>query len=99
MYDIRLKNHISRAAYNRFRDGFSHKLDLLTEYRLQRLVDRLAEAMEPVAYDCCIDSCVLFVGPHKDLTNCPICKKDRYLDTDRRTPRQTFLYIPVIPRL
>lgn len=52
---------------------------------------------KPEIYHCCINSCVCYVGPHADFTQCPFCQEDRYKADGR--PRQIFTYIPLIPRL
>lgn len=99
MYAIRLGNHLSRSTYNAIRHAYSHKLVLRSEYRLQRLVDDLSHDLVCVPYDCCIQSCCIYVGDFKDLQECPHCGEPPYDGRTPRKPRQTFLYIPVIPRL
>ena len=54
-------------------------------------------AYRPVAYDCCINSCVCYVGPHETKLHCPYCKEPRKNKNGRT--RKTFLYSPFIPRL
>ena len=51
----------------------------------------------PVHYSCCINSCVCFVGPYKDLTECPNCKEAQFKANGK--PHKYFDYIPIIPRL
>lgn len=53
--------------------------------------------IKPVLYDCCIDSCVCFTGPHSDLEACPYCHKGRY--DEHGQPQNRFSHIPLIPRL
>ncbi|THU76674.1 hypothetical protein K435DRAFT_622028, partial [Dendrothele bispora CBS 962.96] len=52
----------------------------------------------PMPYDCCINSCCCFVGPHADELRCPFCHESRYRDGTTR-PRKRFCYVPLIPRL
>lgn len=52
---------------------------------------------EPQMYDCCVNSCCCFVGPHTDATACPYCNTSRYDANGAR--RQQFVYLPIIPRL
>jgi hypothetical protein len=52
---------------------------------------------KPVKYDCCVDSCALFVGPHANLRQCPKCQKERF--NAQGKPRKQFTYLPLIPRL
>ncbi|KZV79107.1 hypothetical protein EXIGLDRAFT_593983, partial [Exidia glandulosa HHB12029] len=53
--------------------------------------------IKPTRYDCCADSCVLFVGRHEKLDKCPTCAKARY--TEDGKPVKQFAYLPIIPRL
>jgi hypothetical protein len=53
--------------------------------------------IEAVHYDCCIDSCCCFVGPHESETECPYCQTP-HLSAEGHA-RKTFSYIPLIPRL
>lgn len=99
MYGIRLDNHLSRKTYNAVRHAYTHKLDLRSEFRLQKLVDDLSDDLECTSYDCCVKSCCLFAGQFEQLDNCPYCHESRFDTRSPRRPRQTFLYIPLIPRL
>ncbi|KAI0326296.1 hypothetical protein GY45DRAFT_1224723, partial [Cubamyces sp. BRFM 1775] len=51
----------------------------------------------PELYDCCVNSCVCFTGPHAHLTACPHCNETRHRADGR--PRARFMYIPLTPRL
>ncbi|KAH9833141.1 uncharacterized protein C8Q71DRAFT_682898, partial [Rhodofomes roseus] len=51
----------------------------------------------PVKYDCCINSCCCFVGPHAGLDACPYCNKQRRSSNGK--PQKQFLYILLTPRL
>jgi hypothetical protein len=63
---------------------------------VQKRVRSLA-GFQPVRYSCCINSCVCFVGPYEDLTECPNCEEARFKANGE--PRKCFVYIPIIPRL
>ncbi|KAJ7760284.1 hypothetical protein DFH07DRAFT_697064, partial [Mycena maculata] len=52
---------------------------------------------KPQIYHCCTNSCVCYVGPHKDRLVCPYCKEPRFRANGK--PRKKFTYIPIIPRL
>ncbi|KAJ7232992.1 hypothetical protein B0H12DRAFT_990522, partial [Mycena haematopus] len=52
---------------------------------------------KPQIYDCCPNSCVCYVGPHRDLEKCPYCHESRLRANGK--PRKKFTYIPIIPRL
>ncbi|PIL29487.1 hypothetical protein GSI_08429 [Ganoderma sinense ZZ0214-1] len=51
----------------------------------------------PERYDCCVNSCCCFVGPHAEHDTCPYCAEARR-DSQGRA-RKTFVYLPLIPRL
>ena len=53
--------------------------------------------VEPVHYQCCINSCCCFLGPYAELVRCPYCKESRFTECGK--PRQNFFYFPLIPRL
>lgn len=52
---------------------------------------------QPQRFDCCINSCCAFTGPHESKTTCPYCAEPRHNAAGK--PRQTFIYLPIIPRL
>ena len=58
---------------------------------------RSLAGFQPVRYSCCVNSCVCFVGPYEDLTECPNCEEARFKANGK--PRKYFDYIPIIPRL
>ena len=58
---------------------------------------RSLAGFKPVQYACCINSCVCFVGPYENLTECPNCKEGRYRANGK--PCKYFDYLSVIPRL
>jgi hypothetical protein len=58
---------------------------------------RSLAGFKPVRYGRCINSCVCFIGPYENLTECPNCKEARYRANGK--PRKYFDYLPVIPRL
>jgi hypothetical protein len=53
--------------------------------------------LAPILYDCCINSCCCFAGPHVNRTMCPYCNEARY--DQSKQPRRRFSYIPLIPRI
>ena len=52
--------------------------------------------VEPVYYDCCINSCVCYTGKYKHDKSCRFCSQPRMIGGK---PQRQFLYIPFIPRL
>ncbi|KAJ7108095.1 hypothetical protein C8R44DRAFT_744057 [Mycena epipterygia] len=65
-------------------DGIRSRVNVLTGFK-------------PQIYDCCVNSCLCFVGPHKDLTACSYCHEPRLHANGK--PRKKFTYIPIILRL
>jgi hypothetical protein len=62
----------------------------------QRRAEFLAQ-LKPRSYECCLNSCICYVGPNSDLDKCPYCNERRYFADGR--PRRHFNYISPIPRL
>lgn len=56
----------------------------------------LAE-IEPVWYNCCINSCMAFTGEETNLEECRYCSELQF-DAQRK-PRRQFAYLPLVPRL
>ncbi|KAJ3967520.1 hypothetical protein EV361DRAFT_487717 [Lentinula raphanica] len=50
----------------------------------------------PKVYHCCMNSCICYVGPHAEKTQCPYCQESRYR-ADGKTPRKRFTYLPITP--
>ncbi|KAF7349606.1 hypothetical protein MSAN_01686300 [Mycena sanguinolenta] len=59
-------------------------------------VNHLA-GFKPEIYDCCVNLCLCYAGPNKDLTSCSYCNEPRLRPNGK--PRKKFTYIPIIPRL
>ncbi|KAF7328598.1 hypothetical protein MSAN_02480700 [Mycena sanguinolenta] len=53
--------------------------------------------LEPERYHCCLNSCICYVGPYENYTECPFCHESR-LRPDGQ-PRKIFTYLPITPRL
>lgn len=50
-----------------------------------------------VVFDVCPNDCILFRGEYKDAVTCPKCKDSRFKAD--KTPKRTFHYLPLGPRL
>ena len=84
-------------------DGLSGFItdDFPSAYFLRARAKELT-GIEPVRYDCCVNSCICYAGHYKPLDKCPDCKEPRFSGRDSHgnpRPRRQFLYIPLIPRL
>lgn len=55
--------------------------------------------LEPVYYDCCVNSCCCFTGPFSKLKSCPYpdCHEPRFDSSGK--PRKRFSYLPFTDRL
>ena len=94
-YTLKVEDHLSDRTFSRLAKVFpnaSHDTLKMTKKQVQSLA-----GFGPVRYNCCINSCVCFVGPYEDLTECPNCKEARY-NTEGK-PCKYFDYLPVIPWL
>ena len=94
-YTLKVEDHLSDHTFSLLAKVFpnaSHDTLKMTKKRVRSLA-----GFGPVRYNCCINSCVCFVGPYEDLTECPNCKEARY-STDGKLCKH-FDYLPVIPRL
>ena len=75
--------------------------DIPSAYLLRARAKALA-GIEPIRYDCCINSHICYAGHYKHLEKCPECDEPRFSGHDshgKPRPRRQFLYIPLIPRL
>lgn len=95
---FKLQTGLSARAYNQLPATFpKHKTPGWK--KAQKVLAQLA-AFEKDVRHCCINSCVLFAGPHQDRDTCPKCKEPRY-DTSGPKPRarKLWTYLPLAPRL
>ena len=95
IYSLKVEEGLSEETWAKMMHTFHrHNIPSLkvTKARLEFLA-----AYRPVAYDCCINSCICYVGPHETKTQCPHCKEPRKNSEGR--PRKRFTYSPIIPRL
>jgi len=67
---------------------------------LRRL--KIRTGIDAVRYDCCVNSCMAFIGPHEDIDTCRYCKHPPWKahgEGQKKNPFQTFDYIPLIHSL
>ncbi|KAL1750254.1 hypothetical protein FB107DRAFT_224204, partial [Schizophyllum commune] len=95
-FAYKLKTHTSDRAFAKIPYAFPQEHELPSLHNIRQRISSLAE-FQPQIYDCCLNSCCCYVGPHKDLTACPYCNEDRFQKNGK--PRKRFTYIPVKPRL
>ncbi|KAE9394675.1 hypothetical protein BT96DRAFT_749858, partial [Gymnopus androsaceus JB14] len=95
-FKLKVKNHLTHEAYNDIRFIYCNKLDIDSEWKTINRMATLAE-IEPVWYDCCINTCMAFTGTHTNLDSCIYCNEARR--DAHENPRRWFGYLPLIPRL
>ena len=94
-FSLKVEESLSEETWSKMRHTFHpHNIPSLkvTKARVEFLA-----AYHPVAYDCCVNSCICYVGPHKAKMHCPYCKEAHKNGNGRS--RKTFTYSPIIPRL
>ncbi|KAL1739985.1 hypothetical protein HDZ31DRAFT_48407, partial [Schizophyllum fasciatum] len=62
----------------------------------KKLTEKLS-GVRATEYDCCVNSCVCYVGPNEGKTMCPYCGESRTDNSGK--PRRRYRYIPITPRL
>lgn len=69
----------------------------ISTFKLTKARAEFLAAFKPIPYDCCVNSCCCYAGPHAAATACPYCQEPRYNPEGR--PRKRFTYVPFTPRL
>jgi thiol-disulfide isomerase/thioredoxin len=90
---LKVEDHLTDSTFEHLRHIFP-KSNIGSFKSTKSRVEFLA-SFKPVPYDCCINSCCCFVGPHEKAETCPYCKEARFKDG---RARKRFTYIPIIPR-
>ncbi|KAJ7247743.1 hypothetical protein C8J57DRAFT_1240684 [Mycena rebaudengoi] len=91
-----LISKIPRRAYEHMRYTFRHKLEVSSHWQMLHRITVLS-GVEPVWYNCCINSCMAYTRHHKHRTDCQFCQESRHNSLGK--PRRLFCYLPIIPRL
>ena len=84
-----------RRTFHQMRYTFGDYFDIDSEYVAMHRFALLTE-IEPVLYDCCINSCLCYTGKYKHDQSCRFCGEPR---TRGGKAQCQFSYIPLIPRL
>jgi hypothetical protein len=87
---------LGARSYAKLPRAFPSFKNLPSLKRLRNHIKFLS-GVEPVSYECCINSCCCYTGPYTELTQCPYCGEAR--KTGRGDPRKIYSYISIIPRL
>ncbi|KAJ7733998.1 hypothetical protein DFH07DRAFT_754569, partial [Mycena maculata] len=95
-FSYKVQSNTTDRAFKMLPHAFPQDPPLPSLDGIRSRVNFLA-GFKPQIYDCCPNSCLCYVGPHKDLTACPHCKEARWRANGK--PRKKFTYIPLIPCL
>ncbi|KAF7341602.1 hypothetical protein MSAN_02057500 [Mycena sanguinolenta] len=95
-FSFKVQANLTDKAFKMAPLAFPRDPPLPTLDTIRARVNFLA-GFKPQVYDCCVNSCLCFVGPHADLTHCHYCNEPRRRANGK--PRKKFTYIPIIPRL
>ncbi|KAI0052946.1 hypothetical protein FA95DRAFT_1462458, partial [Auriscalpium vulgare] len=94
-FALKVGDNLSASTFNKFQYAFPDAG--VGSYDKAKSRIAFLSGFKAVHYDCCVNSCVCYTGPHEDRSQCPKCKEPR-LDA-RGQPRKQFSYQPLIPRL
>jgi len=89
-------SNLPRAAFEHMRRTFSHKLTIDSEWVILHRLSVLS-GVQPVWYDCCVNSCIAFTTKYQHHNACPHCHEKRYRNNGEA--RRLFAYLPLIPQL
>ncbi|KAF7333167.1 hypothetical protein MVEN_02382500 [Mycena venus] len=95
-FSYKLQTNTTDRAFKKLPLAFPQDPPLPKLDALRSRINHLA-GFKPEIYDCCVNSCLCYAGPNKDLTSCSYCKEPRLRPNGK--PRKKFTYIPIIPRL
>lgn len=88
---------MSEKTFNEMRVSFCHKIHIDSAWVILQRIATLS-GIKPVLYDCCINSCVAYTGSFQYDLHCKFCRERRF-KSDKKTPRSSFSYLPIIPQL
>lgn len=99
-FSLKTQDHLSDRTFEKlpfiFPDTSESPEYITTARQARRRLEQLA-GFKTVTYDCCINSCMAYTGPHSSLDRCLHCKQLRL--NSRGKPRQTYKVTPITPRL
>lgn len=72
---------------------------VLDSYHVVKTKIERATGVAQIPTDMCINSCIAYTGPFKDLDKCPKCATERYKENSNKVPRQQFYTIPLGPQI
>ncbi|KAF7347089.1 hypothetical protein MVEN_01462900 [Mycena venus] len=95
-FSFKVRSNLTDKAFKMTPFAFPQNPPLPALDGIRSRVNFLA-GFKPQIYDCCVNSCLCFVGRHENLTKCHYCNEPRWRANGKA--RKKFTYIPIIPRL
>ncbi|KAG9081357.1 hypothetical protein FRC06_005622, partial [Ceratobasidium sp. 370] len=92
----RLHTHFSHQTYDKLHHSICAPVALPSKVIAWHWL-RILVGLETLTYDCCINSCLCYLGKYKDLVSCPFCKEPRL--NSAGITCWTYHYSPLIPQL
>lgn len=94
-FKLKRMSNMPRLTFNQMRFTFTEYLDIDSEWVAMYRFAMLTE-IEPVLFDCCINSCLCYTGRFRHDDHCRVCNEPR---KRAGVAQRQFSYIPLIPRL
>jgi Transposase family tnp2. len=94
-FALKVESHMTDDTFAKLPFAFPEAQ--ISSFKLTKARAEFLAAFRPVPYDCCINSCCCYAGPHAAVTTCPHCQEPRF--NAKGGPRKRFNYVPLIPRL
>ncbi|KAF5329112.1 hypothetical protein D9758_017947 [Tetrapyrgos nigripes] len=95
-YALKVETYMTLSVFEAL--PFAFRSENIQSWKVTKSRAAFLARFKPVPYDCCINSCCCFVGPHAEDSRCEYCNEPRFRPSSKR-PRKRFCYIPLIPRL
>ncbi|KAJ4484511.1 hypothetical protein C8R41DRAFT_737788, partial [Lentinula lateritia] len=95
-FALKVKTHMTDETFAKL--PFACRNEEFDSWKSTKAQAQSLSGFTPEVYDCCLNSCICYVGPHASKSQCPYCKENRYR-ADGKTARKCFTYLPIIPHL
>ena len=95
MFSLKVEDGLSEETWAKIM--YTYNCHNIPSLKVTRVRVEFLAAYRPVVYDCCINSCICYVGPHKVKTHCHYCKEP-HKNSNSHT-QKSFTYSPIIPWL
>ena len=94
-FSLKIEEGLSEETWEKIM--FTYHCHKIPSLKFMKAHVEFLTAYHPVAYNCCINSCICYVGPHKVKTHCLYCQEA--CKNSHGCPQKTFTYSPIIPHL